>query len=125
MCVNSANGNCISRPTSHNTVPLNGWRRQEDDKGRTSASFLKEEAGQYTRTRISWAGEHQASDGQETGRISGNAYPCGRRTVSGLADFVRWRNKHRGFIARHMAQYKKNLTYRRWLALVAWAYMPR
>ena len=35
-----------------------------------------------------------------------------------------WPSKRRGFIARHMAQYRKNPTYRRWLALVAWAYMP-
>ena len=35
-----------------------------------------------------------------------------------------WRKKRNGFIARHLAQYKKNPTYRRFLALVAWAYMP-
>lgn len=35
-----------------------------------------------------------------------------------------WHRKRRGFIARHMAQYKKNPTYRRWLSLVAWAYRP-
>jgi len=48
----------------------------------------------------------------------------GRRTIKGLADFVRWRNRRRGFIARHLVQYRKNPTYRRWLALVAWAYRP-
>jgi len=36
----------------------------------------------------------------------------------------RWRAKRNGFIARHMVQYNKNPTYRRFLALVAWAYMP-
>lgn len=35
-----------------------------------------------------------------------------------------WRAKRNGFIARHLAQYSKNPTYRRFLALVAWAYMP-
>jgi len=35
-----------------------------------------------------------------------------------------WRAKRNGFIARHLAQYDKNPTYRRFLALVAWAYMP-
>ena len=36
----------------------------------------------------------------------------------------KWVKKRNGFIARHMAQYKKNPTYRRWLALVMWAYKP-
>lgn len=35
-----------------------------------------------------------------------------------------WRRKRNGFIARHMAQYVKNPTYRRKLALIAWAYNP-
>jgi len=35
-----------------------------------------------------------------------------------------WQNKRRGFIARHMAQYEKNPTYRRFLALVMWGYLP-
>jgi len=36
-----------------------------------------------------------------------------------------WRTKRGGFIARHMAQYNENPTYRRFLALVAWAYKPK
>jgi hypothetical protein len=35
-----------------------------------------------------------------------------------------WKIKRHGFIRRHMAQYKLNPTYRRKLALIAWAYMP-
>jgi len=35
-----------------------------------------------------------------------------------------WAKRRDAFIARHMAQYRKNPTYRRWLALVAWAYRP-
>jgi len=35
-----------------------------------------------------------------------------------------WVRRRSGFIARHLAQYKQNPTYRRWLALVAWAYKP-
>ena len=35
-----------------------------------------------------------------------------------------WERKRNGFIKRHMAQYVKNPTYRRWLALVMWAYKP-
>lgn len=38
-------------------------------------------------------------------------------------DFFWWR-KRDGFIARHLAQYRVNPTYRRWLALVAWSYKP-
>jgi hypothetical protein len=35
-----------------------------------------------------------------------------------------WIRKRNAFIARHLVQYKKNPTYRRKLALIAWAYMP-
>jgi len=35
-----------------------------------------------------------------------------------------WRKERDGFIARHLAQYNENPTYRRQLALIAWAYMP-
>jgi len=35
-----------------------------------------------------------------------------------------WRAKREAFIARHMAQYEKNPTRRRKLALIAWAYKP-
>lgn len=35
-----------------------------------------------------------------------------------------WHNKRRGFIARHLVQYRQNPTQRRKLALNAWAYEP-
>lgn len=35
-----------------------------------------------------------------------------------------WLVKRENFIKRHMAQYKKNPTLRRQLALIAWAYKP-
>jgi hypothetical protein len=35
-----------------------------------------------------------------------------------------WKKKRHGFIRRHLVQYRANPTRRRWLALVAWAYMP-
>ena len=37
---------------------------------------------------------------------------------------ITWRQKRAGFIARHLAQYTKNPTPRRLLALVAWAFDP-
>ena len=37
---------------------------------------------------------------------------------------ITWRQKRAGFIARHLAQYAKNPTVRRRLALVAWAFDP-
>lgn len=37
---------------------------------------------------------------------------------------IKWKIKRDGFIKRHLAQYRKNPTYRRKLALIAWAYMP-
>lgn len=33
-----------------------------------------------------------------------------------------WGRKRRNFVARHMAQYRKKPTLRRWLALMMWAY---
>lgn len=51
------------------------------------------------------------------------AYKRAKGKRSDLPD--RWINKRRGFIARHLAQYKKNPTKRRKLALIAWAYMPK
>jgi hypothetical protein len=36
----------------------------------------------------------------------------------------KWKQKREAFIARHNAQYKKNPTHRRRLALIAWAYDP-
>ena len=36
-----------------------------------------------------------------------------------------WRKKRNAFIARHLAQYRAKPTYRRFLALVAWAYKPQ
>lgn len=35
-----------------------------------------------------------------------------------------WAQRRQNFISRHMAQYEGNPTYRRWLALIAWAYLP-
>ena len=35
-----------------------------------------------------------------------------------------WKRKRAGFIARHLAQFKVDRGYRRWLALIAWAYKP-
>lgn len=49
-----------------------------------------------------------------------NKRPLGRNTVGGKT----WGQKREAFIKRHLAQYKKNKTERRWYALVMWAYMP-
>jgi len=35
-----------------------------------------------------------------------------------------WKTKRNGFIARHLVSYKQNKTYRRRLALIAWAFDP-
>ena len=49
------------------------------------------------------------------------------KRIGGKPDKVNdhWRVKRDGFIARHLVQYNRNPTYRRFLALVAWAYRPR
>ena len=36
-----------------------------------------------------------------------------------------WEKRRAGFIARHLVQYNENPTYRRFLALVPWAYRPK
>lgn len=36
----------------------------------------------------------------------------------------KWKQRRRAFIARHLAQYRVNPTYRRRLALIAWAHDP-
>lgn len=50
------------------------------------------------------------------------AYKKAGGKLSRLSDY--WRQKRSAFIARHLAQYRDNPTYRRKLALIAWAYMP-
>ena len=35
-----------------------------------------------------------------------------------------WKQKRNGFVARHMTSYRENPTYRRYLALIMWAYKP-
>lgn len=37
---------------------------------------------------------------------------------------IKWEDKRNAFIARHLPSYKENPTYRRWLALIAWAFKP-
>lgn len=48
------------------------------------------------------------------------------KKIGGVASRVNdhWAKKRRAFIARHLAQYKRKPTYRRKLALIAWAYLP-
>lgn len=44
------------------------------------------------------------------------------KTYDKLSD--KWKQKQRGFVARHMVQYNKNPTERRRLALIAWSIDP-
>lgn len=48
------------------------------------------------------------------------------KKIGGVASKVNdyWDRRRAGFISRHMAQYEENPTYRRRLALIAWAYDP-
>lgn len=50
------------------------------------------------------------------------AYEEAGGDYSKLSDY--WRRRRDGFIARHLAQYRIDHGYRRYLALIAWAYMP-
>ena len=47
-----------------------------------------------------------------------------RPLPSGVHGGDTWGTKRDNFVRRHMAQYTKNPTYRRFLALIMWAYRP-
>ena len=47
-----------------------------------------------------------------------------RPLPNGVRGGATWAQKRHGFIARHMKSYEENPTYRRFLALVMWAYLP-
>lgn len=58
--------------------------------------------------------------------LAGNARTMNtRRLPKGVTGGDTWGQKRNGFIARHLAQYRKNPTRRRYLALVMWAYDPK
>lgn len=42
----------------------------------------------------------------------------------GVSGGETWGQKRNGFVARHMAKYREHPTYRRYLALIMWAYKP-
>ena len=48
-----------------------------------------------------------------------------RPLPKGVVGGKTWNEKRHNFIQRHLAQYKKNPTHRRYLALIMWAYRPR
>lgn len=45
------------------------------------------------------------------------------RTPENLSEH--WRTKRDNFIKRHLVQYNENPTYRRYLALIMWAFKPK
>ena len=47
-----------------------------------------------------------------------------RPLPTGVTGGRTWGEKRRGFVARHLPQYRAHPTYRRYLALVMWAYRP-
>lgn len=47
-----------------------------------------------------------------------------RPLPKGVRGGVTWGQKRNGFIARHMKSYREHPTYRRYLALIMWAYKP-
>ena len=58
---------------------------------------------------------------EEAGTASAmNTRPLPRNVHGG----VNWGEKRSNFVRRFIAQYKKNPTYGRYLALIMWAYMP-
>lgn len=57
-------------------------------------------------------------------KARGDPNTMGRMKVPGIKRFSCWDKRRDEFIARHMKQYEKRKTRRRWLALVMWAYKP-
>ena len=56
---------------------------------------------------------------------AGSATAMERRPLpSGVSGGETWGQKREAFVARHLAQYQQNPTYRRYLALIMWAYKP-
>ncbi len=55
---------------------------------------------------------------------AGSAEAMRRRPVAGSRSGQTWGRRRANFIKRHMAQYRRHRTYRRWLALAMWAYLP-
>lgn len=56
---------------------------------------------------------------------SGTPQAMERRALPpGVSGGTTWGEKRNGFIARHLKQYRANPTYRRFLALIMWAYRP-
>ena len=58
-------------------------------------------------------------------RLAGSVRAMRDRPVAGYKNQT-WGQRRRNFIKRHLAQYRRpgGRTYRRWLALVMWAYNP-
>ena len=56
---------------------------------------------------------------------AGSAAAMRRRPLpAGVVGGATWGVKRDNFVARHLAQYVKHKPYRRWLAMVMWAYWP-
>lgn len=56
---------------------------------------------------------------------AGTAASMRRRPLPyGVVGGQTWGQKRDNFVRRHMAQYERNPTHRRWLALIMWAYLP-
>lgn len=47
-----------------------------------------------------------------------------RALPSGVQGGTTWEQKRNGFVARHLKSYREHPTYRRYLALIMWAYKP-
>ena len=57
--------------------------------------------------------------------VGGSRRKMSTRMVPGIRRVQTWDKRREEFIARHLAQYRKNPTYRRRLALAMWAYDAR
>ena len=54
--------------------------------------------------------------------MNGNAEKMSNRLVPQINRVQMWDKRRDEFVARHLKQYNKHPTYRRWLALAMWAY---
>lgn len=54
--------------------------------------------------------------------VGGDRKRMSERLVPGINRVQMWDKRRDEFVARHLKQYEKHPTYRRWLALAMWAY---
>ena len=89
-----------------------------------SYAAAKAYEGEAARLGVSTVARSSKGFMREYQKAGSSAAMRKRPLPGGVTGGATWGQKRDAFIARHMQQYRKNPTYRRFLALVMWAYRP-